>query len=107
METTHAEYSVGQIIHHKLFGYRGVIVDVDPHYRGEPDVYGKSDSHLPPKDKPWYHILVDNEEVETYVCEVNLEEGNDELPVDHPLLDAYFEFAEFREGKFQPKFALN
>ncbi|MFQ6006867.1 MAG: hemimethylated DNA-binding YccV-like domain-containing protein, partial [Woeseia sp.] len=25
-----ARYSVGDLVHHKLFDYRGVVVDVDP-----------------------------------------------------------------------------
>ena len=28
-----AKYTVGQLIHHTLFDYRGVIVDVDPQFR--------------------------------------------------------------------------
>lgn len=26
-----ALFSIGDVVHHKLFDYRGVIVDVDPH----------------------------------------------------------------------------
>ena len=34
MSEQQAKFSVGQVIHHTKFGYRGVIVDVDPEFRG-------------------------------------------------------------------------
>ena len=105
METLHAEYTVGQVIHHKLFGYRGVIVDVDPFYRGDESVYGKLDTAMPPKNKPWYHVLVDNDDTQTYVCEVNLEEGDIDWPIEHPMLDVYLGLTD--EGKFRSKIAFN
>ena len=29
--TAHAQFSIGDLVYHKLFDYRGVVVDVDPH----------------------------------------------------------------------------
>lgn len=34
MNTVIAKFFVGQMVHHKLFDYRGVILDVDPVYSG-------------------------------------------------------------------------
>ncbi|MEZ5361118.1 MAG: heat shock protein HspQ [Bryobacterales bacterium] len=32
-----AAFSIGQLIEHRLFGYRGVIYDVDPVFLGDDD----------------------------------------------------------------------
>ena len=34
MDETHAKFSVGQLVHHRRFDYRGVIFDVDPTFQG-------------------------------------------------------------------------
>ena len=33
------KFSVGELVHHRLFDYRGVIVDVDQNFRGTEDWY--------------------------------------------------------------------
>jgi heat shock protein HspQ len=50
----------------------------------------------PPKDAPWYRVLVHNREHETYVAERNLFEDDTCEPVNHPLLADYF--VEFDRG---------
>lgn len=86
-----ANFAVGQLIHHRLFDYRGVIVDVDPDYQGSDDWYEQMARTRPPKDRPWYHVLVDGSDVETYVAEQNLEEDQNNMPVEHPLINDYFD----------------
>ncbi|MCZ7583834.1 MAG: heat shock protein HspQ [Deltaproteobacteria bacterium] len=86
-----AKFSVGQIIRHKLFGYRGVIVDVDSTFNGTEEWYEQMARTRPPKDAPWYHVLVDDQAMETYVAERNLEADEDESPIHHPALDIYFD----------------
>ncbi len=98
---TKAVFSIGQIIHHKLFNYRGVIYDVDPVFQGTEQWYQQVAKSRPPKDQPWYHVLVDGQIMETYVAERNLEPDESVEPVDHPLLDQFF--SEFREGKYRLK----
>ena len=73
MNDINCKYSVGQLIHHLLFDYRGVIVDVDPEFEGSEEWYQQMARSRPPKDKPWYHVLVSNAEHMTYVAERNLE----------------------------------
>ncbi len=73
MPTINALFSVGQLVHHKTFDYRGVVIDVDPEFHGTEDWYTKMASSKPPKDSPWYHVLVDNSELRTYVAQRNLE----------------------------------
>jgi heat shock protein HspQ len=52
----------------------------------------------PPKDEPWYHVLVDQAEHTTYVAERNLESDKRHDPIDHPLCDHFFN--EFRNGQY-------
>lgn len=89
-----AEFSIGQIVHHKLFDYRGVIYDVDPDFQGTEEWYEQVARSRPPKDKPWYHILVDRQMMQTYVAERNLEPDDLDEPIEHPLLDRFFEKSE-------------
>ena len=66
------KYSIGQLIQHVLFDYRGVIVDVDPFFQGTEEWYDKMARSKPPKDQPWYHVVVHDATHMTYVAERNL-----------------------------------
>ena len=90
-QITDAKFAVGQVIHHRLFDYRGVIVDVDPVFSGSDDWYNRVAKSRPPKDEPWYHILVDDGEHNTYVSERNLEPDDSMEAINHPLVDEIFE----------------
>ena len=95
---TKAQFSVGDLIHHRLFDYRGVIVDVDRTFQGSEEWYQSVARSRPPKDKPWYHVLVDGSNHATYVAERNLELDDQLQPIKHPLLDNYF--SGFKDGKY-------
>ncbi len=88
-----AKYSVGQLIHHTLFDYRGVIVDVDSDFRIGAEL--NAAEQRPPANRigaqPWYHVLVDGTADRTYVAERNLEPDPHGGPVEHPDLIDYFE----------------
>lgn len=45
----------------------------------------------PPKDRPWYHVLVDGSGHPTYVAERHLEASADRTQVENPLLGEHFE----------------
>lgn len=85
-----ANFSVGDLIHHRLFNYRGVIVDVDPKCQAPDEWYEAMARSRPPKNKPWYHVLVHNATHTTYVAEQNLESDESLEPINHPMLDHYF-----------------
>ena len=72
MTVQQANFAIGQLITHRLFGYRGVIFDIDPHFCGSEAWYQQMAKSRPPRDKPWYRVLVDNSDHETYVAERNL-----------------------------------
>ena len=90
MTLLEAQFHIGQLIHHRLFDYRGVIVDVDPVFQGSEAWYDQIARSHPPKDKPWYRVLVHEAEHETYVAERNLEPDTSGDPIRHPLLDDFF-----------------
>ncbi len=91
MGTTTAKFAVGQLIQHRMFEYRGVIIDVDPEFHGTEDWYENVARSRPPKDSPWYHVLVDGGEMQTYVAERNMEPDDSGGPINHPGVDFYFE----------------
>ncbi len=96
---TRVKFSVGNIIHHRLFDYRGVIVDVDRQFEGSEAWYESVARSRPPRDKPWYHVLVDGSDHMTYVAERNLESAEVLEPINHPLLDQFF--THFEQGKYR------
>ena len=91
MNEQRARFRVGQPIHHKRFDYRGVIVDVDPTFQGSDTWYRMMAKSKPPKDQPWYHVLVHGADHATYVAERNLEPDLTGEPIEHPELSVHFE----------------
>ena len=47
-----AKFQLGQIIHHKLFDYTGVIFDIDPIFQGSEEWYEQVAQSRPLKNKP-------------------------------------------------------
>ncbi|MFI0460110.1 MAG: heat shock protein HspQ, partial [Candidatus Thiodiazotropha endolucinida] len=72
LETTKAKFGVGELVYHRLFDYRGVIVDVDAKFMLSDEWYDQVARTRPPKDQPWYRVLVHSANNETYVAERNL-----------------------------------
>jgi heat shock protein HspQ len=98
METPRARFYVGQPVHHRLFDYRGVVADADATFQGSDDWYETMARTRPPKDRPWYHVLVHDAEHTTYVAERNLEPDLTGEPIRHPDLGLYFD--EQRDGLY-------
>ena len=88
--TTHTKFFVGQIVYHSRFDYRGVVIDVDATFEGTDAWYEQVARSRPPKDQPWYRVLVDGGEYETYVAERHLEPDSRFTPVSHPQLEQLF-----------------
>ena len=85
-----ARFSPGDIILHTRFGYRGVVFDVDPVFAGTEEWYEQVARSRPPKDAPWYHVLVDGADHTTYVAERHLERDGSGEAARHPLLEHFF-----------------
>jgi heat shock protein HspQ len=105
MADINAKFAIGQIISHRLFGYRGVIFDVDPVFSGTEEWYAAMAKSRPPRNRPWYHVLVDGQSHTTYVAERNLEADSSSDPIRHPLLESCF--TGFRDGSYVPRSRTN
>lgn len=91
-----ARFSVGQIVSHVRYGYRGVVVAFDLRCQADDDWY-QGNRTQPGRDQPWYHVLVDGGTHTTYAAETSLTDAPDETPVVHPLVPAYF--SGFEDGR--------
>jgi heat shock protein HspQ len=72
-KSSKAKFCVGHLIHHKLFDYRGIILDVDLEFKSTDEWYEEVAKSRPPKDEPWYHVLIHQKGYQTYVAEQNLQ----------------------------------
>ena len=94
-------FTIGSIIVHKNYGYRGVIVAIDGCCTAT-DTWYESNKTQPSKDQPWYYVLVDKSGgLRTYVAQSNLEEDLTGSEVEHPRLSCYF--TSFSHGRYKLK----
>ena len=84
-------FAVGQLVHHKLFGYRGVVVGIDHTFEGTETWYVRMAKTKPPRNQPWYHVLVHDASHQTYVAERNLQQDDTGDPIEHPFVSIYFD----------------
>lgn len=88
-----ARFSIGQVVRHRLFPFRGVIFDVDPTFANSEDWWLSIPEEVrPTKDQPYYRLLAENAETtyEAYVSEQNLLPDPEGGPVRHPNVDRMF-----------------
>ena len=93
MAISKAKFSIGDVVKHKHFDFRGVIYDVDFEFNNSEDWYQSNPEDVrPKKDQPFYHLLAENNEItyEAYVSEQNLVSDNSEEPIQHPLINEIF-----------------
>jgi len=100
-----ARFLPGQLVRHRRFDYRGVVVEVDAQFAGSDEWYEHVARSRPPKDAPWYHVLPHDAQHTTYVAERNLEPDPDPRPIRHPLVDEVFEG--FEDGHYVVERNLN
>jgi len=88
-----AKFSIGDVVKHKHFDFRGVIYDVDFEFSNSQEWYESIPKDVRPrKNQPFYHLLAENNEInyEAYVSEQNLEKDVSEEPIKHPLIEEIF-----------------
>jgi heat shock protein HspQ len=98
----HAHFSIGDVVRHRIFDFRGVIFDVDPVFANTDEWYEAIPEEVRPrKDQPFYHLLAENGETSyvAYVSQQNLEADDEGGPVDHPALSGIF--TTFEGGRYQ------
>ncbi|MEM9398965.1 MAG: heat shock protein HspQ [Verrucomicrobiota bacterium] len=90
-------FSPGQILLHKRYNYRAVVVEYDLTFEAS-DSWYYSNNTQPRKNQPWYHLLVHDRDHATYAAEENLELEENEQPINHPLLNHFF--TDFENGRY-------
>ncbi len=93
MSITSTQFTIGQVVKHRLFDFRGVIVDVDPVFDNTEEWWLAIPEELRPrKDQPFYHLLAENESTsyEAYVSEQNLLVDDTGEPINHPHVAEVF-----------------
>ena len=101
MDSRDAKFSIGDVVKHRLFPFRGVIFDVDPEFSNTEEWYQAIPEEIRPrKDQPFYHLLAENEDAYyvAYVSEQNLEVDDSGDPVEHPQIQEVF--SELRDGMY-------
>lgn len=93
MSVTSTQFSIGQVVKHRLYAFRGVIVDVDPEFNNTEEWWLAIPEEVRPrKDQPFYHLLAENDTTayEAYVSEQNLLIDDSGEPVNHPQVAEVF-----------------
>ena len=93
MNDKSAKFGIGAIVKHRLYPFRGVVVDVDPEFDNTDEWYESIPAELrPDKAQPFYHLLAENDEItyEAYVSEQNLLIDDSDEPIKHPLIEEIF-----------------
>jgi len=88
-----ARFTIGEVVRHRLFDFRGVIFDVDPVFANSEEWYEAIPEALrPSKDQPFYHLLAENAESSyvAYVSQQNLLPDESDEPVAHPAIATMF-----------------
>ena len=98
----HARFSIGEVVRHRLFDFRGVIFDVDPVFANTDEWYEAiPEAVRPRKDQPFYHLLAENMESTyvAYVSQQNLVTDESDEPVDHPAISGLFN--PYADGRYE------
>ena len=93
METRVAKFSIGQVVKHRVYAFRGVIYNVDPIFANTEEWWRSIPEDVRPhKDQPFYHLYAENAETQyvAYVSEQNLLADESGEPVRHPQVDELF-----------------
>ncbi|MEM7206382.1 MAG: heat shock protein HspQ [Pseudomonadota bacterium] len=104
MSIVETRFSIGDVVRHRVYPFRGVIFDIDSEFNNTEEWWLSIPENVRPrKDQPYYHLLAENEESTyvAYVSEQNLLPDNSGEPVDHPEIDMFF--GEFQGDRYQPQ----
>ena len=82
-------FAVGEVVVHRIYHYRAVVVALDPTCQADEEWY-QSNQTQPSKDQAWYHLLVDGAQHVTYSAESNLQRDGSGTSIVHPMLNLFF-----------------
>ncbi|MDE1158611.1 MAG: heat shock protein HspQ [Neorhizobium sp.] len=107
MKQRSAKFTIGEVVRHRVFPFRGVVFDVDAEFSNTEEWWNSIPAEIrPSKDQPFYHLLAENDDTEyvAYVSEQNLEHDESEQPLRNPQVYQIFDKAP--SGEFKPKLML-
>ena len=108
MDARLAKFTIGQVVRHRIFPFRGVIFDVDPEFGNSEEWWLSIPEEIRPrKDQPFYHLLAENEQntYVAYVSEQNLLPDDTGQPVGHPHAALLFDGFEDGHYNMRPRIA--
>lgn len=88
-----AKFSLGQVVKHRVYPFRGVVFDIDATFDNTDEWWESIPEDIRPvKDQPFYHLLAENDMsyYVAYVSEQNLLQDNSGEPVEHPEVAEMF-----------------
>jgi heat shock protein HspQ len=104
---TRARFGIGDVVRHRLFGFRGVVFDIDPVFANSEEWYQSIPEDIrPQRDQPFYHLLAENDDSSyvAYVSQGNLLADPEGGPVDHPTVRQLFD--SFKDGRYRMRASL-
>lgn len=99
-------FSIGDVVRHRMFDFRGVVFDIDPVFANSDEWYDAIPEGIrPPKDQPFYHLLAESadESYVAYVSQQNLLRDADGGPVDHPGIGSLFDISGTGDYALKPR----
>ena len=102
-EIRKAKFSIGAVVRHRLFPFRGLIFDIDPEFENTEEWWLAIPAEIRPrKDQPFYHLYAENagNTYVAYVSEQNLLPDDSGKPLRHP--DIEDEFERGPDGQYRP-----
>ena len=56
MSRSFAKFPLGEFVRHRVYGFRGVVFDIDPEFNNSEEWYDSIPADVRPrKDQPFYH----------------------------------------------------
>ena len=102
MNIKSTQFSIGQVVRHRVYPFRGVIVDVDPEFSNSEEWWLSIPEDIrPDRDQPFYHLFAENDSsyYVAYVSEQNLLQDDSDEPVGHPEVGEMF--GEYNNGQYR------
>ena len=99
-----AKFSIGQVVKHRIYPFRGVIFDVDPVFANTEEWLASIPEEVRPRrDQPFYHLLAENAQTTyvAYVSEQNLLPDDSGQPIRHSQVAEIF--VKDKSGGYRPR----
>lgn len=83
-------FRVGQPICHKQAHYRGIVIKADPIFGQTESWYDIMITAKPPKNEPWYWVLLDDSVCMAYISQADLTPDLTGVSINNPLVTQFF-----------------